>query len=96
MALSNNSAAATQVMDGTGVIQLDPWLEPYKESLKQRYAAYKKWKDIIDQHGGYEKFTRGYEYLGFQISDKGITYREWAPNAKEAFLFGDFSINSLR
>ncbi|KAF9345753.1 hypothetical protein BGX26_002772 [Mortierella sp. AD094] len=80
------------IADGTGVIQLDPWLAPYKEALQERYASFKKWKDSIDQQGGYEKFTRGYERFGFQVSDKGITYREWAPNAIEAYLFGDFSI----
>jgi len=56
-----------------------------------RYAAYKVWKNKIDQAGGYDKFSKGYEILGFTISKDGITYREWAPNAKEAFLFGDFS-----
>lgn len=56
-----------------------------------RYAGYKAWRETIDKEGGYEKFTRGYERFGFQISDTGITYREWAPNAIRAFLFGDFS-----
>jgi len=52
---------------------------------------YKVWKDKIQNEGGYEKFSRGYERFGFTVSKTGITYREWAPNAKEAFLFGDFS-----
>ncbi|KAF9109560.1 alpha-1,4-glucan branching enzyme [Mortierella sp. AM989] len=82
---------ANQKQDGTGVISLDPWLEPYSEGLKNRYAAYQDWKDKIDSAGGYEKFTRGYEKFGFTISKTGITYREWAPNATEAFLFGDFN-----
>ncbi|KAF8948742.1 alpha-1,4-glucan branching enzyme, partial [Entomortierella lignicola] len=77
--------------DGTGVVELDPWLEPYSEGLRKRYAQYKLWKDKIDNAGGYEKFSRGYEKFGFIISKTGITYREWAPNAKEAFLFGDFN-----
>ncbi|KAF9961855.1 alpha-1,4-glucan branching enzyme [Mortierella alpina] len=84
-------AAATSLEDGTGVIQLDPWLAPYTIALQERYAAYKAWRETIDKEGGYEKFTRGYERFGFQISDTGITYREWAPNATRAFLFGDFN-----
>jgi len=84
-------AAATSLEDGTGVIQLDPWLAPYKTALQERYAGYKAWRETIDKEGGYEKFTRGYERFGFQISDTGITYREWAPNATQAFLFGDFN-----
>ncbi|KAF9439219.1 alpha-1,4-glucan branching enzyme [Entomortierella beljakovae] len=81
----------TTTEEGTGVIQLDPWLAPYKDALLERYSLFKKWKENIDQQGGYEKFTRGYEQFGFQITDKGITYREWAPNAASASLFGDFN-----
>ncbi|KAI7821313.1 immunoglobulin E-set, partial [Gamsiella multidivaricata] len=86
-----NAPASETLEEGAGVIKLDPWLAPYKPDLLERYAAYKKWKQAIDEQGGYEKFTRGYERFGFQISDKGITYREWAPNATKAFLFGDFN-----
>ena len=39
-----------------------------------------------------EKFSRGFEKFGFNVQSNGdITYREWAPNAKQAFLTGDFS-----
>ncbi|KAF9957715.1 alpha-1,4-glucan branching enzyme [Modicella reniformis] len=86
---TNSNGASSQ--DGTGVVALDPWLEPYSHGLKKRYALYKVWKDRIDQAGGYEQFSRGYEILGFTTSKDGITYREWAPNATEAFLFGDFN-----
>ncbi len=63
----------------------------HTQTCLRRYAAYKVWRDKIEQAGGYEKFSRGYEKFGFIVSKSGITYREWAPNAKEAFLFGDFS-----
>lgn len=58
---------------------------------KKRYSQYKSWKYKIALEGGYEKFSRGYENFGFQITKTGITYREWAPNAIGAYLFGDFS-----
>lgn len=29
--------------------------------------------------------------MGFTKNDKGITYREWAPAAQQAYLFGDFN-----
>lgn len=62
-----------------GIIQLDPWLEPFQDSLKSRFAKAKKWLDTINQsEGGLEKFSRGYETYGFTFSDNGdITYREW-------------------
>jgi 1,4-alpha-glucan branching enzyme len=35
---------------------------------------------------------KGAEKFGFNIDrDNNITYREWAPNANQAFLVGDFS-----
>lgn len=60
-----------------------------------RYAAYQTWKEKIAMEGGYEKFSRGYERFGFQVEKEGITYREWAPNAVEAFVFGEFSKKHL-
>ena len=42
-----------------GVVQLDPWLGPFKESLKQRYAKAQDWIKTIDEtEGGLEKFSR--------------------------------------
>lgn len=42
-----------------GVIQLDPWLEPFKESLKSRYSKAQQWIKTIDEsEGGLEKFSR--------------------------------------
>lgn len=35
--------------------------------------------------------------MGFQVDDQGgVRYREWAPNAVEARLIGDFSGSSVR
>ena len=35
---------------------------------------------------------QGFDKFGFIVRDNGdIAYREWAPNAKEAYLTGDFS-----
>ncbi|KAF9974905.1 alpha-1,4-glucan branching enzyme [Actinomortierella ambigua] len=87
----DGTAPGKPLDDGTGVIQLDPWLEPFKPAIAKRYALFKDWKNKIDHNGGYDKFSRGYEHFGFQVKPNGITYREWAPNAKQAFLFGDFN-----
>lgn len=52
-----------------------------------------KWIQTINEtEGGLENFSRGYERFGFNVNQKGdITYREWAPNAIEASLVGDFN-----
>lgn len=37
-------------------------------------------------------YKQGYERFGLTVNERGdITYREWAPNAVEAHLIGDFS-----
>lgn len=79
--------------DGTGVVKIDPWLEPFSHTLRHRYSAFQKWVDTICKYeGGLAKFSQGYEKMGFNISPNGdITYREWAPNATAAYLIGDFS-----
>ncbi|KAJ5782292.1 hypothetical protein N7457_004066 [Penicillium paradoxum] len=79
--------------DGTGVIQLDPWLEPHREVLKHRYQVVETWaKTINESEGGLDKFSKGYETFGLHAQPNGeITYREWAPNAVEASLVGEFN-----
>ena len=76
------------------MIQVDPWLEPFREPLKKRYALAQKWiKTVNDTEGGLEKFSRGTEKFGFVVQENGdVTYREWAPNALRAYLIGDFSM----
>ncbi|KAL8702510.1 MAG: hypothetical protein Q9201_004325 [Fulgogasparrea decipioides] len=81
------------VADGTGVVQLDPWLSPFKDALRSRYSHAQKWiKTINETEGGLDNFSRGFERFGLVVHDNGdITYREWAPNAMRAYLIGDFN-----
>ena len=76
-----------------GVVQLDPWLSPFKDALRSRYSHAQKWiKTIEETEGGLEKFSRGFEKFGFNVHENGdVTYREWAPNVTKAYLIGDFS-----
>ena len=80
-------------LTGTGVLQLDPWLEPFKGALKSRYSKAQRWIKILNEtEGGLDKFSRGYEKLGLHIHDNGdIGYTEWAPNALRAYVIGEFS-----
>ena len=83
----------TQAQDGTGVVKVDSWLEPYSQWLRQRYSSFQKWVNTINHHeGGLAKFSEGYEKMGFNVlPNNDITYREWAPNATTAHLIGDFN-----
>jgi len=80
-------------LEGTGVVKLDPWLEPFKGVIHRRYKKAQDWiKNIDETEGGIEKFSRGTEIYGFNVdAQNNITYREWAPNAVAASLIGEFN-----
>ncbi|KAJ3017428.1 UNVERIFIED_CONTAM: alpha-1,4-glucan branching enzyme [Siphonaria sp. JEL0065] len=74
------------------VVEDDPYLKPYQGALEHRQHLFQNWlKTIETSEGGIDKFTRGFETLGFTVNGDSITYREWAPNASEASLIGDFN-----
>ncbi|OSX60390.1 glycoside hydrolase family 13 protein [Postia placenta MAD-698-R-SB12] len=83
----------TTPIDAKTVLDVDPWLEPNAPSIVHRHNAFRKWRDTIEQNeGGYDSFTKGYLKFGLHVRDDGeLVYREWAPNAKEAALIGDFN-----
>ncbi|RUP46836.1 glycoside hydrolase superfamily [Jimgerdemannia flammicorona] len=65
----------TMQEDGTGVAVLDPWLEPFKDSLRRRFGLFKNWVNKINEtSGGYEQFTRGYEYFGLNYSNANLAF----------------------
>ncbi|KAJ1968372.1 alpha-1,4-glucan branching enzyme, partial [Dimargaris xerosporica] len=89
---SASSASKPTAPNGTGVTELDPYLKPYSAALRGRYEYFDQWRQTIDRtEGGLEKFSRGYERLGFHRTDTHTVYREWAPGATSACLIGEFN-----
>ncbi|CAG9980814.1 unnamed protein product [Clonostachys byssicola] len=92
MSIAGLPDAADIPNDGTGVVKLDPWLEPFSDALRRRFSKTQQWiQTINDSEGGIDKFSKGFNHYGFTINDNTIVYREWAPNAEEAYLIGDFN-----
>ena len=84
------------IEDGTALIALDPWLEPFVQQLRDRYAHYRWVRSKIDETGGIlGPVSQGHHYFGFnrgkQGSKAGVWYREWAPGARELRLIGEFN-----
>ncbi len=76
------------------IIQDDGWLDPYINEVHERFERYKRVrKEIEDVEGSLLNFARGHFYYGinFDPEKDGWTYREWAPNAHQLFLMGDFN-----
>ncbi|KAI2326414.1 alpha-1,4-glucan branching enzyme [Ophidiomyces ophidiicola] len=82
-----------KTIDGTGVIDLDEGLKPFEDELKNRYKRAHGWiQKLNDLEGGLDTFSKGYERFGLNVQENGdIIYREWAANAVEAHLIGDFN-----
>ncbi|KAK7060409.1 alpha-1,4-glucan branching enzyme [Paramarasmius palmivorus] len=84
---------STPALDPQVVLNIDGYLRPEIPGIIQRHNLFRKWKDIIKDHeGGYDQFSKGYLKFGFNVGEDGeVVYREWAPNAKEAYLIGEFN-----
>ncbi len=82
--------------DGAGLIAVDPWLEPYADRLRDRYAHYRWVRSQIERDGGLlGPISLGHEIFGLNRGEKdgqaGVWYREWAPGAEAVSLIGDFN-----
>ena len=79
-------------VDELQVIRDDGYLQDFKAHFAYRNEKFlSQYNQIINLEHSLENFARGYEKYGIFVTDKGITYREWAPGAKEMYLFGDFN-----
>jgi len=88
--------ASTPRADGTGLIEHDPWLEPYADALRRRFQQYRQTLARIEAAAGsLEQFATAYRYFGFNRGEHngrpGVWYREWAPKAIAMSLIGDFN-----
>ena len=76
-----------------GIVAHDHYLEPYEDAIKGRHN-HAEWKiDQLTQHGkqSLSDFANGYEYFGLHKIRGGWVFREWAPNATDIYLVGDFN-----
>lgn len=93
--MTNNDAhflAWKDNKDGTACIRDDRYLEPFADALRYRYSKFRGLLDsITSAEGSLDAFSRSYETMGLHRVDGGVRYREWAPGAKEMFLFGEFN-----
>lgn len=72
----------------------DPWLEPYRQDIQDRYDRYKHALETIEQAAGsLLNFADAFKYYGINFDKKknGWWYREWAPAAYQLYLTGDFN-----
>lgn len=76
------------------LIQDESWLESHVGAIYERFKTYQSAiQDINAYSGNILEFARSHEYYGihFEKIRNGWIYREWAPQAHNLFLMGDFN-----
>ena len=74
------------------LIENDPWLEPFAPAIEGRYQrVLDKELELTGGKMSLTDFASGHMYFGLHRTRKGWVFREWAPNAKDIYLIGDFN-----
>lgn len=79
-----------------GLVQVDPWLAPHADAIRDRQRRVQETIASFEAYGGLKgEISSGHHYFGFTRGEShgepGIWYREWAPGAKSLRLVGDFN-----
>ena len=75
-----------------GVGKNDMYLAPYEDAIRGRHN-HVEWKlNKLTNNGkkSLADFANGHEYFGLHKTARGWVFREWAPNATDIYLVGDF------
>ena len=86
-------AKAAPKVKHIGLVKNDPWLEPFEPAIAGRH------QHVVDKlaqltNGGQNTlsdFASGYLYFGLHKAPRGWVLREWAPNATEIYVIGQFN-----
>ena len=84
---------SVKTVEKIGLVKNDPWLEPYEGAIvgRHEHALYKLNELTNNGKQSLSDFASGYLYFGLHRTNKGWVFREWAPNATEMYLVGDFN-----
>ncbi len=70
----------------------DPWLEPWKRVILERYrAALLRYHDLAGPGGTLYESVNSHLFYGFHREGDDVVFREWAPNAEAIWLIGDMN-----
>lgn len=79
------------------ISQDNPYYSKYSDKFIQRHKNFENALERINRDfGSIDKFTNSYKDFGLHRVDGGIFYREWAPNAYNLYLAGDFNNWNLK
>ena len=70
---------------------IDSWLGPYKKKIHSRLQYVFEYAERILGDMIVKEFAHGHLHFGLHRTASGWVLREWAPNATQLYLHGDFS-----
>lgn len=74
------------------LVKIDPCLKPFASRLQKRQQrALLRELDLTEGKCSLGDVANGHLYYGLHRTESGWVFREKAPNAKELYLYGDFS-----
>ena len=73
-----------------GVLDLDPWLEPFSQPLINRQIEFQKWhKKLIESEGSLIDFANSYKKYGVHTFPSGeIQIIQYIPDVDEVSIVG--------
>jgi 1,4-alpha-glucan branching enzyme len=71
--------------------EIDPFLIPFERTINRRFEEMKKKEKDIANGMSLSDFANGYLYFGLHNVNNSWIIREWAPNATDIFVIGEFS-----
>lgn len=73
------------------LIYNDKGLNKYKDIINHRHEAFIQKKEELSKGSSLTDIANGYLYYGLHQYPNKWVLREWAPNAREMYLIGDFN-----
>jgi 1,4-alpha-glucan branching enzyme len=74
-----------------GIIKSDSYLTPFTETIQQRMLKMQQKKEELAGKEKLSTFATGHLYFGLHRISGYWVFREWAPNATDIYLIGDFN-----
>ncbi len=73
------------------LVENDTWLLPYADTILRRIELVRQRQSVLCRGRKLSDIALGHLYYGLHKTNHEWIFREWAPNATEIFLVGDFS-----